>query len=115
MDIGFSDEQELLRDTACTTKFVRERMETEAAVTPEFWGRIAEQGWLGINFAEEDDGIGLGLVDLVVLMEEMGRAVMPGPYFATVLLGGAAILEAGSPDQRQEGLPPIAAGRAKVD
>ena len=121
MDIGFSEEQELLRDTArkfldaaCTAKFVRERMETEAAVTPEFWARIAEQGWLGINFAEEDGGIGLGLVDLVVLMEEMGRAVMPGPYFATVLLGGAAIREAGSPAQRRQYLPGIAEGELKA-
>jgi alkylation response protein AidB-like acyl-CoA dehydrogenase len=112
MDIGFSEEQELLRDTArkfldaaCTAKFVRERMATAEAMTPEFWAQLAEQGWLGINFAEEDGGSGLGLVDLVVLMEEMGRAVMPGPYLATVLLGGAAIRAAGSPMQRQEYLP----------
>jgi alkylation response protein AidB-like acyl-CoA dehydrogenase len=121
MDIGFSEEQALLRDTArkflesaCTTKFVRERMETAEAVTPEFWAQLAEQGWLGINFAEEEGGSGLGLTDLVVLMEEMGRAVMPGPYLATVLLGGAAIRAAGSPAQRQEYLPAIAEGRLKA-
>jgi alkylation response protein AidB-like acyl-CoA dehydrogenase len=121
MDIGFSEEQRLLRDTArkfldtaCSTKFVRERMATPEAMTPEFWAQIAEQGWLGINFAEEDGGIGLGLTDLVVLMEEMGRAVMPGPYVATALLGGAAIREAGSPAQRQEYLPHIAAGEFKA-
>ncbi|HTW50685.1 MAG TPA: acyl-CoA dehydrogenase family protein [Stellaceae bacterium] len=121
MDIGFSEEQQMLRDTArkfldaaCTTKFVRERMATEEAMTPEFWSQLAEQGWLGINFAEEDGGAGLGLVDLVVLMEEMGRAVMPGPYLATVLLGGAAIREAGSPAQRREYLPQIAEGRLKA-
>ena len=121
MDIGFTEEQELLRDTArkfldsaCTTRFVREMMATEAAVTPEFWGRLAEQGWLGITYAEEDGGSGLGLVDLVVLMEEVGRAVMPGPFPATVLLGGAAIAEAGSPAQRREWLPRIAAGDAKA-
>jgi alkylation response protein AidB-like acyl-CoA dehydrogenase len=121
MDIGFSAEQEMLRDTArkfldaaCTTKFVRERMATAEAVTPEFWSQIAEQGWLGINFAEEDGGAGLGLVDLVVLMEEMGRAVMPGPYLATALLGGAAIRETGSPAQRREYLPPIAEGGLKA-
>jgi alkylation response protein AidB-like acyl-CoA dehydrogenase len=89
-------------------------MATEAAVTPEFWGRLAEQGWLGITYAEEDGGSGLGLVDLVVLMEELGRAVMPGPFPATVLLGGAAIAAAGSPAQRQEWLPQIAAGEAKA-
>jgi alkylation response protein AidB-like acyl-CoA dehydrogenase len=121
LDIGFSEEQELLRDTArkfldaaCTTKFVRERMATAEAVTPEFWSQIAEQGWLGINFSEDDGGSGLGLVDLVVLMEEMGRAVMPGPYVATALLGGAAIREAGSAVQRQEYLPRITAGELKA-
>ena len=121
MDIGFSEEQALLRDTArkfldaaCTTKFVRERMATAEAMTPEFWAQLAEQGWLGINLAEEDGGAGLGLVDLVVLMEEMGRAVMPGPYLATVLLGGAAIHTAGSAAQRREYLPAIAEGRLKA-
>ena len=121
MDIGFSEEQELLRDTArkflgaeCTTKFVREMMATEAAVTDAFWRQLAENGWLGIAFAEEDGGAGLGLLDLVVLMEEVGRAVMPGPYPATVLLGGAAIAEAGSPEQRREWLPRIASGEAKA-
>jgi len=121
MDIGFSEEQQLLRDTArkfldaaCTTKFVRERMATDEAMTAEFWAQLAEQGWLGINFAEEDGGAGLGLVDLVVLMEEMGRAVMPGPYLATVLLGGAAIREAGTPAQRAEYLPQIAEGQLRA-
>src|SRR6202795_3614636 len=121
MDIGFTEEQELLRDTArkfldsaCTTKFVREMMATEAAVTGEFWKKLAEQGWLGIIYPEEDGGSGLGLVDLVVLMEEVGRAVMPGPFPATVLLGGAAIAEAGSPAHRQEFLPRIAAGEVKA-
>src|SRR5579863_403515 len=121
MDIGFSEEQELLRDTArkfldsaCATKFVRERMATQEAMTPEFWSQIAEQGWLGINFSEEDGGSGLGLTDLIVLMEEMGRAVMPGPYLATALLGGGAIREAGSAAQRQEYLPRIAAGDLKA-
>ena len=121
MDIGFSEEQELLRDTArkfldaqCPTKFVREMMATEAAVTEAFWRQLAENGWLGITYAEEDGGAGLGLLDLVVLMEELGRAVMPGPFPATVLLGGAVIAEAGSPAQRQEWLPRIASGEAKA-
>ncbi len=121
MDIGFSEEQELLRDTArkfldgeCPTRFVRRMMATEDAVTPEFWGKLAGQGWLGITYPEADGGSGLGLVDLVVLMEEVGRAVMPGPYPASVLLGGAAIAEAGSAAQRHDWLPRIAAGEAKA-
>jgi len=83
-------------------------------MTEAFWQKLAEQGWLGILYPEEAGGSGLGLVDMTVLMEEMGRAVMPGPFLATVLLGGAMILEAGSPAQRQEWLPRIAAGSAKV-
>src|SRR4051812_33634116 len=121
MDIGFTEGQELLRDTArkfldgnCTTRFVRDMMVTEAAVTPEFWRRLADNGWLGIAFPESNGGSGLGLTELVVLMEEIGRAVMPGPYPATVLLGGAALAEAGSAVQRAEWLPRIAAGEAKA-
>src|SRR5436305_14273617 len=121
MAIAFTDEQELLRDTArkfldgeCTTRFVRDMMATEAAVTNAFWQQLADNGWLGIDYPEADGGSGLGLVDLVVLMEEIGRAVMPGPYLATVLLGGGAIAEAGSPAQRREYLPRIADGSLKA-
>jgi alkylation response protein AidB-like acyl-CoA dehydrogenase len=121
MDIGFTEEQELLRDSArrfleseCNTQFVRQRMAETAAVTDEFWQKLAEQGWLGIVYPEEEGGSGLGLVDLVVLMEEMGRAVMPGPFLSTVVLGGAVVGEAGSPAQRREWLPLIAAGKVKA-
>jgi alkylation response protein AidB-like acyl-CoA dehydrogenase len=121
MDIGFTEEQELLRGSArrfleneCPSAFVRQRMAEPAAMTDVFWQKLAEQGWFGILYPEEWGGSGLGLVDMTVLMEEMGRAVMPGPFFSTVLLGGAAILEAGSQAQRQEWLSRVAAGDAKV-
>jgi alkylation response protein AidB-like acyl-CoA dehydrogenase len=121
MDFGFSEEQELLRSTArkfleneCPSTFVRKMMDDPAGVTPEFWGKLAEQGWLGLVYPEADGGSGLGFVDLTVLMEEMGRAVMPGPYFSTVLLGGLAILEAGSEAQKKAWLPRIASGQARV-
>jgi alkylation response protein AidB-like acyl-CoA dehydrogenase len=121
MDVGFTEEQELLRSVArkffeneCPTRFVRERMAEPAAVTDDFWRKLAEQGWLGIVYPEEFGGSGLSLVDLVVLMEEMGRVVMPGPFFATVLMGGLAILEAGSDEQRRQWLPRIASGEAKA-
>jgi alkylation response protein AidB-like acyl-CoA dehydrogenase len=121
MDFGFSQEQELLRATArkfleneCTSGFVRARMEEPAGVTDEFWAKLAEQGWLGLIYPEEHGGSGLGFVDLTVLMEEMGRVVMPGPFLSTVLLGGLAIREAGSAAQKKEWLTRIAAGRAKT-
>jgi len=121
MDFGFNDEQELLRSTArkfleneCTSEFVRKRMAEPAGVTDEFWSKLAEQGWLGLVYPEAYGGSGLGFVDLTVLMEEMGRAVMPGPFVSSVLLGGLSILEAGSPAQKEAWLPKIAAGRART-
>jgi len=121
MDFGFSQEQELLRATArkfleseCPSAWVRARMEEPAGTTPEFWARLAEQGWLGLVYPEEYGGSGLGFVDLTVLMEEMGRVVMPGPFFSTVLLGGLAILEAGSAAQKTAWLPRLIAGEARA-
>ncbi len=121
MDFGFSQEQDMLRATArkffeneCTSAFVRARMEEPAGVTDEFWMKLAEQGWLGLVYPEELGGTGLGFVDLTVLMEEMGRCVMPGPFFSTVLLGGLTILEAGSAEQKKEWLGKIADGEAKT-
>src|SRR5262249_1210028 len=120
MDFGFSQEQEMLRTTArkffeneCTSTVVRQRMEEPAGVTEGFWPKLAEQGWLGLVYPEEYGGVGLGFVDLIVLMEEMGRAVMPGPFFST-LLGGLAILESGSAEQKKEWLPRITGGEAKA-
>jgi alkylation response protein AidB-like acyl-CoA dehydrogenase len=121
MDFGFNQEQELLRATArkfleneCTSEFVRTRMAEPAGVTDDFWGKLAEQGWLGLIYPEQYGGTGLGFVDLTVLMEEMGRAVMPGPFFSTVLLGGLTILEAGSDAQKKEWLGRISEGTAKA-
>ena len=121
MNFGFNEEQELLRNTArkffeneCGSDTVRRLMETPEGISAELWKKLAEQGWLGLIYPEQYDGTGLGLVDLVVLMEEMGRAVAPGPYFSTVLLGGLAILEAGSDAQKKEWLPRIAAGDKRV-
>ena len=121
MNFGFSEEQELLRSTArkffdneCSSTVVRTLMDTPEGMTPELWAKLGEQGWLGLIYPEAYDGMGLGLVDLVVLMEEMGRTVVPGPYFSTVLLGGLAILEAGSEAQKKEWLPRVATGGKRV-
>lgn len=121
MNFGFNEEQELLRNTArkffeneCPSDTVRKLMETPEGISAELWKKLAEQGWLGLIYPEPYDGMALGLVDLVVLMEEMGRAVAPGPFFSTVLLGGLAVLEAGSDAQKKEWLPKIAAGDKRV-
>jgi alkylation response protein AidB-like acyl-CoA dehydrogenase len=121
MNFGFNEEQELLRSTArkffdneCASVTVRKLMDGPEGMTPQLWKKIAEQGWTGLIFADEHGGMGLGFVDLVVLMEEMGRAVVPGPFFSTVLLGGLAIREAGTDAQKKTWLPKISSGEARA-
>src|SRR5262249_16444759 len=121
MNFGFNEEQELLRSTArkffeneCTSETVRKLMDGPEGMTPELWKKVAEQGWLGLIVPGASGGMGLGVVDLVVLMEEMGRAVVPGPSFATVLLGGLAILEAGTEVQKKAWLPRLTSGEARA-
>src|SRR5438093_9694101 len=98
MDFGFSEEQEMLRqsarqflETECAMAYVRKMMEDDTGFSAEQWKKMAGLGWTGLIFPEEHGGAGLTMVDLVVVLEEMGRLVMPGPFFATVLLGGLAI------------------------
>ena len=121
MNFGFNEEQELLRSTArkffdneCASETVRKLMDGPEGMTPDLWRKIAEQGWTGLIFADEHGGMGLGFVDLVVLMEEMGRSVVPGPFFSTVLLGGLAIREAGTEAQKKTWLPRISSGEARA-
>src|SRR5215813_6610394 len=120
MNFGFNDEQELLRSTArkffeneCPSETVRTLMETPEGITAALWTKLAEQGWTGLVLPEAYDGMGLGLVDLVVLMEEMGRSVVPGPYLST-MVGALCLLEAGTETQKKEWLPRIASGHKRV-
>ena len=117
MDLGFSEEQEMLRTAArdfltneCPPDLVKEMAEDERGYTPELWKKMAELGWMGLTFPEEYDGMGMTFVDLVILVEETGRACLPGPLFSTVVLAGYTILEAGSEEQKKELLPKISNG-----
>ena len=94
----------------CPTSLVKEMAEDEKGYTPELWRKMAELGWMGLALPEEYDGMGMTFLDLAILLEEMGRACLPGPYFSTVVLGGFTILEAGSEEQKRELLPKISAG-----
>ena len=121
MDFGFSEEQELLRKSAadflnkeCPMTYVRQMMEDERGYSDELWNKMAELGWMGLIFPEEFGGAGLNMADLVVILEEMGRVVLPGPFFSTVCLGGLAILEAGTAEQKQQLLPGIVSGKTKA-
>jgi alkylation response protein AidB-like acyl-CoA dehydrogenase len=121
MDFGFSEEQEILRKVArdflaeeSPMTYVRRMMEDDVGYSVETWRKMAELGWMGLIYPERHGGAGLDLVDLVVVLEEMGRVVMPGPFFSTVLLGGSAVLEGGDDAQKRRYLNDIAAGELKA-
>ena len=120
MQFGLSESQQILKDTA--RKFfageipiasVRKAMETETAYDASLWTRLAEQGFTGIITPEEYGGMGLGKVELILLMEEAGYALLPGPLFSTVALAGSVIEACGSPAHKKEYLGRIAAGQAR--
>jgi len=94
----------------CSKQFVRQMELDEKGYSPELWGKIAELGWLGLPFPESYDGGGGSLLDLVILLEEMGRAILPSPYLPSVVMSGLTILSAGSDDQKQRYLPAISRG-----
>jgi len=117
MDIKFSEEQEMIRHSArgfltknCPSSFVREMVQDEKGFTAELWKGMAELGWMGLIIPEENEGSGLGFLDLIVLLEEMGRTLLPGPFFSTAVLGGFTLLEAGNEAQKKKFLPPMVRG-----
>ncbi|MFQ5947773.1 MAG: acyl-CoA dehydrogenase family protein [Acidimicrobiia bacterium] len=117
MNFAFSEEQELLRETArrfledkAPSEKVRELMETDEGYDPALWSEVAQMGWQGMHIPEQYGGAGFSYLELIVLMEEMGRSLFPIPYLSSVVLGANAILVAGSEDQKNELLPGIASG-----
>jgi alkylation response protein AidB-like acyl-CoA dehydrogenase len=121
MDFGFSEEQEMLRTMArdflakeCPSPWVRRMMDDERGMTDPVWDKMAALGWMGLILPEEHGGSGLDFVDLVVVLEEMGRVVLPGPFFSTVVVGAVALREGGSAAQRETWLPRLARGELKV-
>jgi alkylation response protein AidB-like acyl-CoA dehydrogenase len=117
MDLGLSEEQELLKNAArdflekeCPESHVREMEEDEKGYSPDLWKKMAELGWQGLIIPDANGGQGFGFLDLVILIEEFGRALVPGPFIPTQIGGAIALLEAGSDAQKQQYLPKIASG-----
>src|SRR6185437_6639437 len=74
------------------------------------WGRLAEQGLLGLPFAEADGGFGAGAVETMIVMEAMGRALVLEPYLATVVIAGGFLRRGGSAAQKAAYIPSIIDG-----
>ena len=118
MALVLTEDQELLAQTA--RDFVRTnspvsrlralRDGQEMGFSPDMWQEMAQLGWAGILIPEEYGGAGMGLADLAVVLEAVGRNLAPEPFLSTVLLGGQLLANAGSPEQKQTWLPGIATG-----
>lgn len=118
MEFAFTAEQEMIRDTAegfladvSTSEAVRAAMVTEPGFDQVLWNRICtDMYWQAIHIPEEYGGLGLGYVELVAMMEQMGRFLLCSPYFSTVCWGVNSLLVAGTEAQKAELLPQIAEG-----
>ena len=118
MDLALTSTQEILRDSArdfltqeCPRSFVRDVDETETGFSPELWQKMSEMGWVGMVLPEQYGGGGSSFMDLAVLSEEMGSACLSTPLHSSVVLGGLAILDAGSDQLKQDVLPSVANGQ----
>jgi len=119
MEFSFTDEQQMIRDTAeaflgevSTSEAVRAAMATESGYDPALWQRIcAEMYWPAIHIPEAYGGMGLGYVELVATLEQMGRVLLCSPFYSTVCLGVNALLVAGSEAQKNQYLPQIIEGK----
>lgn len=117
MDLDFSEGQYEIAAEArrflegqCPPAHVREFIDDPAGWSRALWKQMADLGWMGMPFAEEHGGLGMGFLDIVLLLGELGRALAPVPYFSSVAQAGMAIDRAGSDEQRARLIPGIASG-----
>ena len=117
MDFSFTEEQSMLRDTV--QRFVnneydfdtrRKIIATEEGRKPEHWATFAELGLLAVPFEEEHGGLGYGPIEMMVIMEELGRGLVVEPYLQTVVTCGGFLRHGGTDAQKAEFIPQIAGG-----
>ena len=115
MDFGFNSDQEMIRDTArkfleneCPKEKTRELIKSDKGFDSGIWKQMVELGWTGLIVPEQYGGSGMSYLDLMVIMEEIGRNLCPGPFFSTVALCSLPIIAFGTEEQKKEMLPKIA-------
>lgn len=121
MDLSLNEMQQMLKNQArdflkreLPWEKVKEIDESETGFSPELWRKTAELGWVGMLLPENYGGMGLGIVDMAVICEEMGYMNLPGPYFSSAILCSSLILEAGTDEQKKQLLPAMAQGEKIV-
>jgi alkylation response protein AidB-like acyl-CoA dehydrogenase len=119
MNFELSDDQQAIKRTAKEFLAARYKLETVRALaesqdgaSDEQWRELAELGWPGVIVPESDGGLGLGVVELVVIQEEMGYGLVPSPLFSTVA-AALLLVAAGSDDQRERWLEALASGKRR--
>ena len=121
MDFSNTEEQQMLQESV--QKFVYKSYDfdtrnqivaSEKGFSQENWDLFGELGWLTVPFKEEDGGFGGSAVDLVVMMEEFGKAMLVEPFIASAVLSGGLISEQGSAQQKAELLPKIMEGKLQL-
>ncbi|MGE0822509.1 MAG: acyl-CoA dehydrogenase family protein [Candidatus Binatia bacterium] len=119
MDFGLSEEQEMLQQSArefltqeCPPTLVRSLYTEPDGFSRELHRKMVEQGWTGLLIPEAYGGLGLHMLDMAVLLEEMGRAVVPGPFMFSSVLVTLALMQGGSGAQKKQWLPRLASGDA---
>ena len=117
MNFDFTEEQVMLRDSVA--RYIQDDYDfetrqgiadSEEGIDRAKWQTFAELGWLSIPFAEEYGGFGGSALDMVVVMEEMGKGLVLEPYFATVLLYGGLLQKGGTADLQSAYIPPVIDG-----
>jgi alkylation response protein AidB-like acyl-CoA dehydrogenase len=116
MPLAISDDHKALADTAAdflaknrTVAANRDLLDAESEPLPAFWPELANLGWLGLHLSEAHGGSGFGLEELAVVVEQMGRAVCPGPFVPTVI-ASAVIANSGRDELERAWLPALADG-----
>jgi len=117
MNFDFSDEQKSLKEElrkylakACPSAEVRKSLEGEQPYSKEVWKGLADMGVLGAGLPEEHGGAGGGYLEVCIVAEELGRALAPVPFNASILLAAEFIVQAGTEEQKAKYLPKLASG-----
>lgn len=110
MSLTLSDEQRALQETTADFLAAHTNARKEADADAELWSRIVELGWAAVQVPEDFDGLGLGPVELALLMEEMGRRLVRTPFLGNVVLAQTALLQAGTTEAQQGALAALAYG-----
>jgi alkylation response protein AidB-like acyl-CoA dehydrogenase len=121
MDLGLSEIQKMLQETSrdylvenCTMDFIRAMESDQIGISDEIWKNMADMGWLGLMIPDEYGGSGFNFDDMSILLEEMGKVGLSGPFFSTSVIGVQALLLSGDEAQKKEVLPKIASGNLKI-